>query len=101
MNPTTGVFEKRMAELEGGVGALAAASGQAAITMAVLAITGSGDHIVASSSLYGGTYNLFHYTFARLGIETVFVKGTSLENFEKVITPRTSSSVKMNRGKAE
>jgi len=89
MNPTNGVFEKRMAELEGGVGALAAASGQAAVTMAVLAITGSGDHIVASSSLYGGTYNLFHYTFARLGIECAFVKGDNLENFEKAITPRT------------
>ena len=69
MNPTTDVLEKRMAELDGGVGALALASGQSAITLAILNITRSGQNIVSTSYLYGGTYNLFHYTFPRLGIE--------------------------------
>ena len=62
MNPTQAVFEERVASLEGGVGALAVGSGQAAETLAILNLAGSGDHIVSSSSLYGGTYNLFHYT---------------------------------------
>ena len=68
MNPTQDVFEKRMAALDGGVGALATASGQAAITLALLNIAQTGDEIVSADNLYGGTYNLFHYTFARLGV---------------------------------
>src|SRR5664279_6600486 len=66
MNPTTGVFEERVAALEGGVGALALSSGQAAETLAILNLAGTGDNIVSSSSLYGGTYNLFHYTLPTL-----------------------------------
>jgi O-acetylhomoserine (thiol)-lyase len=73
MNPTTDVLEQRLAALEGGVGALAVASGQAAITLATLNITQAGQNIVASSYLYGGTYNLFHYTFPKFGIEVKFV----------------------------
>jgi O-acetylhomoserine (thiol)-lyase len=73
MNPTTGVFEERIAALEGGVGALALASGQAAETLAILNLARSGQNIVSSSSLYGGTYNLFHYTLPKLGISVKFV----------------------------
>ncbi len=73
MNPTTDVLEKRLAALDGGVGALAFASGQAAETMAILNIAGAGDEIVSTNSLYGGTYNLFHYTLPKLGITTRFV----------------------------
>ncbi len=72
-NPTQSVVEDRIASLEGGVGALLVASGQAAETLAVLNVAEAGDHVVASSSLYGGTYNLLHYTLAKLGIETTFV----------------------------
>ena len=68
MNPTTDVFEKRVAALEGGAAALATASGQAAETLAILTLAGAGDEIVSTTSLYGGTYNLFHYTLPRLGI---------------------------------
>jgi len=71
MNPTTDVFEKRIAALDGGVGALAVASGQSAITLALLNIAQAGDEIVSADNLYGGTYNLFHYTFARLGIKSL------------------------------
>jgi O-acetylhomoserine (thiol)-lyase len=73
MNPTQDVFEKRVAALEGGIGAVAFASGQAAQTLAILNIAESGDHFVSSASLYGGTYNLFHYTLPKLGIEVTFV----------------------------
>lgn len=73
MNPTQDAFEQRIASLEGGVAALAVASGQAAETLALLALAENGGHIVASSSLYGGTYNLLHYTLPKLGIETTFV----------------------------
>src|SRR5512143_3309746 len=69
MNPTTDVLEKRIAAIDGGVGALAVASGQSAITLALLNIAQSGDEIVSADNLYGGTYNLFHYTFPRLGIK--------------------------------
>ncbi|RRQ82581.1 bifunctional o-acetylhomoserine/o-acetylserine sulfhydrylase [Streptomyces griseofuscus] len=72
-NPTTDVFEQRIAALEGGVGAVALASGQAAETLAILTLAGAGDHIVSSTALYGGTYNLFRHTLARLGIEVSFV----------------------------
>lgn len=91
MNPTTDVFEQRMAALEGGVGALAAASGSAAITYAILNIMGTGDEIVSSSTLYGGTYNLFSATLPRLGIKTVFVDPDDPENFRKAVNVRTKA----------
>jgi O-acetylhomoserine (thiol)-lyase len=89
MNPTQDVFEKRLAALEGGVGALATASGQAAEFLAIINIANAGDDIVSSASLYGGTYNLFSQTLPRLGITTHFVDGRDPENFRKAITPRT------------
>ena len=89
MNPTTDVFEKRMAALEGGTGALAVASGQAATTLALLGITQVGDEIVSANNLYGGTYQLFHYTFPKLGREVVFVDSKDPEAFRKAITPKT------------
>jgi O-acetylhomoserine (thiol)-lyase len=91
MNPTTDVFEKRVAELDGGIGALAAASGQSAITLALLNIARAGDEIVAADNLYGGTYNLFHYTFPRLGITVKFVSSDDLSAFEKAIGPKTKA----------
>jgi O-acetylhomoserine (thiol)-lyase len=91
MNPTTDVFEKRMALLDGGVGALAVASGQSAITLALLNIAQAGDEIVSADNLYGGTYNLFHYTFARLGITVKFVKSNDLDALQKAITPKTKA----------
>ncbi|TVX87217.1 homocysteine synthase [Paenibacillus agilis] len=91
MNPTTDVFEKRVAALEGGVGGLATASGQAAITFAILNIAGAGDEIVSSSTLYGGTYNLFANTLAKLGIKVHFVDASNPENFRKAITPKTKA----------
>lgn len=89
MNPTQDSFEKRVAELEGGVGALAAASGQAAITLAILNIAKSGDEIVSASSLYGGTYNLFTHTLPRLGIHVRLVDPRDPENFRKAINEKT------------
>lgn len=89
MNPTTDVFEKRVAALEGGIGGLAAASGQAAETLALLNILHAGDHIVSSASLYGGTWNLFRHTLPKLGITTSFVDPGDPENFAKAITPQT------------
>jgi O-acetylhomoserine (thiol)-lyase len=89
MNPTTDVFERRIAALEGGTGALAAASGQAAEVMALLAITRVGDEIVAGNNLYGGTYQLFHYTFPKLGRTVRFVDSTSPDAFAKAITSKT------------
>ena len=89
MNPTTDVLEKRITLLEGGVAGLAVASGQAAITYAVLNIAKQGDEIVSSSALYGGTYNLFAHTLSKLGIKTIFVDPTNPENFEKVINDKT------------
>lgn len=91
MNPTSDVFEKRMALLDGGVGALAVSSGQSAITLALLNIAQSGDEIVSADNLYGGTYNLFHYTFARLGIKVNFVKSNDLDAIQKAITPKTKA----------
>ena len=91
MNPTTDVFEKRIAALDGGVGALAVASGQSAITIALLNIAQAGDEIVSADNLYGGTYNLFHYTFARLGIKVKFVPSNDLTAFGKAITPKTKA----------
>jgi O-acetylhomoserine (thiol)-lyase len=91
MNPTTDVFEKRMAALEGGIGALAVASGSAAITYAILNIIGAGDEIVSASTLYGGTYNLFSATLPRLGVKTVFVDPDDPENFRKAISDKTKA----------
>jgi O-acetylhomoserine (thiol)-lyase len=89
MNPTTDVFEKRVAALEGGAAALATASGQAAITLALTTLAGNGDEIISSASLYGGTYNLFHHTFPRLGIKVHFVDADDLSAIRAAITPRT------------
>jgi len=89
MNPTSSVFEERIAALEGGVAALATASGSAAITYAVQNIALSGDHIVASTNLYGGTVNLFANTLREQGIETTFVDPSDPENFRKAIRPNT------------
>ena len=91
MNPTTDVFEKRMALLDGGVGALAVASGQSAITLALLNIARAGDEIVSADNLYGGTYNLFRHTFARMGIHVKFVPSNDLEAFQKAVTPKTKA----------
>jgi O-acetylhomoserine (thiol)-lyase len=89
MNPTSDVFEQRIAALEGGVGALATASGSAAITYAVQNIARTGDHIVSASNLYGGTFNLFSNTLSESGIETTFVDGSDPLNFEKAIRENT------------
>ncbi len=91
MNPTTDVFEKRVAALEGGVGALATASGQAAETLAILNIAGAGDEIVSSAGLYGGTYNLFHYTLPKIGINVKFVDDANPEAFREAITDKTKA----------
>lgn len=91
MNPTTDVLEKRIALLDGGAGALAVASGQSAITLALLNIARAGDEIISADNLYGGTYTLFHYTFARLGIKVNFVKSNDLAAIEAAITPRTKA----------
>ena len=89
MNPTTDVLEQRLADLEGGVGALAASSGHAAQAMAILTLCEAGDHIVSSSRLYGGTYNQFNYTFPRLGIDVSFVDPSNPEGFAAAIRPNT------------
>jgi len=89
MNPTTDVLEKRLAALDGGVGALAVASGQSAITLAILTITRAGQNIVSTSYLYGGTYNLFHYTLPRLGIEVRFVNSSDPANVAAAIDENT------------
>ncbi|MEI8038037.1 MAG: O-acetylhomoserine aminocarboxypropyltransferase/cysteine synthase [Verrucomicrobiota bacterium] len=89
MNPTTDVFERRVAALEGGTGALGLASGQAAISLALLAITQPGDEIVAADNLYGGSYSLLHYTFPKLGRTAKFVNSQDPEAFRRAITPRT------------
>ena len=89
MNPTSDVFEQRIADLEGGVGALAVSSGHAAQAQAIFAICGAGDHIVSASTLYGGTYNQFVYTFPRLGIDVTLVDPADPENFRRAIRPNT------------
>jgi O-acetylhomoserine (thiol)-lyase len=91
MNPTTDVFEKRIAALDGGVGALGVASGQSAIAISLLNIARAGDEIVSADNLYGGTYNLFHYTFARLGITVKFVKSNDLDALKKAIGKNTKA----------
>jgi O-acetylhomoserine (thiol)-lyase len=89
MNPTTDVFEKRLAALEGGAAALATASGQAAETLAITTLAGAGDEIVSTTSLYGGTYNLFHYTLPRLGINVRFVDADDFDGLRAAINSKT------------
>jgi O-acetylhomoserine (thiol)-lyase len=92
MNPTQAVFEERIAALEGGVAALAVASGQAAETLALLNLAENGGHVVSSASLYGGTYNLFHYTFPKLGIQVSFVDDPDdLDAWRSAIQPNTKA----------
>ena len=88
-NPTTAVFEQRMAALEEGIGAIATASGQAALHLAVATLMGAGSHIVASTALYGGSQNLLHYTLRRFGIDTTFVKPGDLDGWRAAIRPNT------------
>lgn len=90
-NPTVTVFEERVALLEGGIGSLAVASGMAAISLAILNLAGAGDEIVAASTLYGGTYNLFANTLPKYGIKVHFVSPEDPENFRKAITPKTKA----------
>src|SRR6202034_1597194 len=89
MNPTTDVFEQRVASLEGGIAALATSSGQAAQFLALTSLAGQGDEIISASTLYGGTYTQFDVSFRRLGIDVKFVEPDDPENFRKAITPRT------------
>ena len=91
MNPTTDVLEKRVALLDGGVAALATASGSAAIALSILNIAQTGDEIVSADNLYGGTYTLFQNTFKKFGIKVKFVKSSDLAGFEKAITPKTKA----------
>ncbi len=91
MNPTNDVLEKRIALMEGGVGALALSSGQSAITLGLLNIAQAGDEIVSADNLYGGTYNLFHYTFPKLGISVKFVPSNDLDAIQKAITDKTKA----------
>lgn len=90
-NPTVDVFEKRMAQLEGGVAAVATSSGQAAITLALLTLAKPGDEIIASSNIYGGTYNLLASTLGRAGINVIFVPGTEPHQFAEKITDKTKA----------
>ena len=91
MNPTTDIFERRIAAIEGGTGALAVSSGQAAETLALLAITQLGDEIVSANNLYGGTYELFHYTFPKLGRTVRFVDSTKPNEFKRAINKKTKA----------
>src|SRR5208337_4575443 len=91
MNPTTDVFEKRIAALEGGVAGLALASGQAAETLIIITLTSAGDEIVSTTSLYGGTYNLFHYTLPKLGIKVKFVDADDFDGLRSAITAKTKT----------
>jgi len=88
-NPTTAVLEERVAALEGGVGAIATSSGQAALHLAIATLAGAGSHIVSSSALYGGSHNLLHYTLARFGISTTFVKPGDIDGWRAAIRPNT------------
>jgi O-acetylhomoserine (thiol)-lyase len=91
MNPTTDVFERRMSELDGGVGALAVASGQAAASLAILNLAKAGDEIVSADNLYGGTYNLLHYTLPRLGVKVSFVRSNDIDALARAINPRVKA----------
>ncbi len=97
MNPTTAAFEERIAALEGGVGALAVASGQAAQYIALVSLLGPGDQIVASSALYGGTYTQFDITMRRWGVDVVFVDPSDPENFRRAITPQDQGALRARR----
>ncbi|WP_372658308.1 O-acetylhomoserine aminocarboxypropyltransferase [Hydrogenophaga sp.] len=88
-NPTNAVFEQRMAALEGGIGGIATASGQAALHLAIATIMGAGSHIVASTALYGGSQNLLHYTMRRFGIDTTFVKPGDIDGWRAAVRPNT------------
>ena len=88
-NPTNAVFEERMAALEGGVGAIATASGQAALHLAIATLAGAGAHVVSSSALYGGSHNLLHYTLRRFGIETSFVRPGDIDGWRAALRPTT------------
>jgi O-acetylhomoserine (thiol)-lyase len=88
-NPTNAVLEERVAALEGGVGGIATASGQAALHLAISTLAGAGSHIVASSALYGGSHNLLHYTLSRFGVETTFVKPRDIDGWREAIRPNT------------
>src|SRR2546422_10551614 len=88
-NPTNAVLEERVAALEGGVGAIATASGQAALHLAIATLMGAGSHIVASRALYGGSHNLLSYTLPRFGIETTFVNPRDLAAWKGAIRPST------------
>src|SRR5947199_5449960 len=89
MNPTVDVFEKRIAALEGGAAALALASGQAAETLCMLTLARAGDEIISTTSLYGGTYNLFHHTLPRMGITVRFVDAADYDGMRRLINERT------------
>ena len=89
MNPTTDVFEQRVAALEGGIGGLALASGQSAVVYSILNLARAGDHVVSSNSLYGGTYNAWHYTLPKFGIEVTFVDPGDLAGWKAAIRPNT------------
>lgn len=91
MNPTSDVFEQRIAALEGGIAALATASGAAAVSYAIQNIAHAGDHIISAQTVYGGTYNLFAHTFTEFGISTTFVDGDDITNFEKAIKSNTKA----------
>src|ERR1700675_2489494 len=88
-NPTVAVFEERVAALEGGVGAIGTASGQAALHLAIATLMGAGSHMVASSALYGGSHNLLHYTLRRFGIDTTFVDPHDVDAFRQAVRPNT------------
>src|SRR5881394_4386604 len=88
-NPTNAVLEERVAALEGGSGAIATASGQAALHLAIATIAGAGSHLVASSALYGGSHNLLHFTLTRFGIETTFVRPCDIDGWRAAIRPNT------------
>ena len=89
MNPTWDVLEQRVAALEGGIAGLAVSSGQSAESISILNLAKAGDEVVSSTTLYGGTYTLFKYTFGRMGIDVKFVDSSDPENFAKAITPKT------------
>src|SRR5690606_16668916 len=91
MNPTTDVLEKRMALLDGGIGALGVASGQSAVTLALLNIARAGDEIVSMDNLYGGTYNLLRHTLPRMGITVKFVPSANPDALKKAIGPKTKA----------
>ena len=88
-NPTNAVLEQRVAALEGGIGAITTASGQAALHLTIATLMGAGSHIVASTALYGGSHNLLHYTLSRFGIETTFVSPNDIDAWRSAVRPNT------------